>query len=241
MGFHVLGLSYASLPIAVSQLDLWCVRPGADATACNAQMHEAVLFGRAPGDEGGGDQTGGLWPVAPSESVGALAAAALRKLGWWQFLRADGGVAWERVVVSGHSQGASHAAYLSVAVRVRAAVLFSGPQEGTENGKGWIGEAAASPPTLRRAAFARKEECGDEPHHSVRASYCATRYPGLQRKNLGAMGLVPGVLGNVSGFVVLDFTPRALGVGRSHHEMVALGAQAPAAVVAIWKTLFAGL
>ena len=59
--------------------------------------------------------------------------------------------------------------------------------------------------------------------------------------NLGALGLQPGLMGNASGFVVLDYTPLELGVGRSHHESIALGKQAPPAVVAIWKTLFAAL
>lgn len=247
MGHHVLGLSYAALPIAVSQLDLWCTRPGADAAKCNVQLHENVLFGReAPdGDAPWTDETGGVWPVLPEESVAALAASALRGLGWTQYLRPDNQtVAWEHVVVAGHSQGAGHAAYLSVARPVRAAVLFSGPQEGPQNGRAWIGgggggggNGGAGP--LRRAAFGLREECGDTPYAAE--SYCARLFPGLQRRNLGALGLQPGLMGNASGFVVLDYTPLELGVGRSHHESIALGKQAPPAVVAIWKTLFAAL
>ena len=254
MGHHVLGLSYAALPIAVSQLDLWCTRPGVDAAKCNVQLHEGVLFGReAPGgDAPWTDETGGVWPVLPEESVAALAASALRALGWTQYLRHDNQtVAWERVVVAGHSQGAGHAAYLSVVRPVRAAVLFSGPQEGTQNGRAWIrpdgvagggggGGGGGGEGPIRRAAFGLREECGDTPYAAD--SYCAALFPGgLQRKNLGALGLQPGLMGNSSGFVVLDYTPLQLGVGRSHHESIALGKQAPPAVVAIWKTLFAAL
>ena len=238
MGHHVLGLSYASLPIPVSLTDLWCTRPGADAAACNVQLHEGVLFGReeAPGGSGAppsDDETGNVWPVPPEESVAALAASALRDLGWTQFLR-DGNqtVAWERVVVAGHSQGAGHAAYLSVARPVRAAVLFSGPQEGTQNGRAWIGGGGGGGAgggsgghrgrggggagggagggggrgdggerPVRRAAFGLHEECGDSPYAAE--SYCATLFPGLLRKNLRALGLQPGLMGNASGFVVL--------------------------------------
>ena len=57
-GHHVLGLSYTALPVAVAQLDIWCTRPGADAAACNTQLHEAVLFGTPTAEA-----AGGLWQV----------------------------------------------------------------------------------------------------------------------------------------------------------------------------------
>ena len=136
------------------------------------------------------------------------------------------------MVVSGHSQGASHAAYLSTRVRVRAAVLFSGPQEGP-NCSAWVRDA---PQVLRRATFSAHEECGDAPALS---SYC-TAYPRLLRHNLEAMGLAPGLLGNGSGFVVLDFEP-LVSEGRSHHDSVALQAKAPPPVVAAWRVLLARL
>ena len=44
MGHHAIALSYASLPTAVSQMNLWCTRPGANATLCNIELHENVLF-----------------------------------------------------------------------------------------------------------------------------------------------------------------------------------------------------
>ena len=141
---------------------------------------------------------------------------------------------WEKVVVSGHSQGASHAAYLSVARQVRAAVLFSGPQEAVECAS-WLGWGA---PTLRRAIYAAKEECGDEP--ADRASYCASVQPKLMRRNLAAMGLQRGYLGNRSGYVVVDYVP-LLGEGRAFHNHVALSSHAPMAVRALWKTLIGDL
>ena len=148
MGYHVLGLSYAALPIAVSQMDLWCTRPGADAAACNAQLHEAVLYGKPTGDA-----AGGLWSVEKAESVEALAVAALHQLKWSQFVGGDNAsVAWDRVVVSGHSQGASHAAYLSTTRKTRAAVLLSGPQECPAAPRG--GCAAG-----RRRCAARRTAC----------------------------------------------------------------------------------
>ena len=132
------------------------------------------------------------------ESVASLAAAALRQLGWTQFLVPDAkgtgsspgssassyseDVAWERVVVSGHSQGASHAAYLSVVRPVRAAVLLSGPQECPACGRDWVGAKRAAHTPVCRATYALREECGDEPYDAQ--SFCASLHPGLQQRNL---------------------------------------------------------
>ena len=230
MGYHVIGLSYASLPTAVSQMGLWCTRQGANASLCNIELHESVLFGKPTTANG----AAGLWDVSVAQSVTGLLTAALQQLEWSQYLTADGStVRWDRVVVSGHSQGASHAAYLSVAKRVKAAVLFSGPQE-TPECASWLGQGA---PTLRRAVYALKEECGDEPEDT--ASFCA-RYPKRLRKNLDAMGLTPGYVGNHSGYVVVDYPP-LLNEGRSHHDSVALQNKASAPVEALWKAMLGKL
>ena len=138
-------------------------------------------------------------------------------------------IRWERVVVSGHSQGASHAAYLSVARKVRAAVLFSGPQEHPAT-SGWLG---MGPPTLRRAVYAMHEECGDAPADT--AAFCYL-FPMRMRKNLEAMGLRPGFIGNSSGFVVVDFEPLLM-EGRAFHDSTALQTKAPPPVVALWKAV----
>jgi hypothetical protein len=39
-------------------------------------------------------------------------------------------IRWTRVILSGHSQGAGHAAYIAQQIEVARVVLFSGPQEG---------------------------------------------------------------------------------------------------------------
>ena len=209
MGLHAIGLSYASLPIAVSMMNLWCTRPGALPSTCNAEMHESVLWGSPSSTNG----AGGVWDVPANQSVASLLAYALRSLEWEAFLDSDGrgGIRWDRVVVSGHSQGASHAAYLSTVVRVRAAVLLSGPQEAPECA-GWL---SSGPPTLRRAVYALKEECGDEPE--ARDSWCATAHPKLLQANLEAMGLRRGYLGNHSGYVV-DTLPAACPRSRPHPQ-----------------------
>ena len=172
----------------------------------------------------------GFWEVTPTQSVERLLLKSLVDLGWEAFLTDDTkSIRWERVVVSGHSQGASHAAYLSVARKVRAAVLFSGPQEHPAT-SGWLG---MGPPTLRRAVYAMHEECGDAPADT--AAFCYL-FPMRMRKNLEAMGLRPGFIGNSSGFVVVDFEPLLM-EGRAFHDSTALQTKAPPPVVALWKAV----
>jgi len=47
--------------------------------------------------------------------------------GWERFLDERGGVRWDRIVASGHSQGAGHAAYLSKRFPLAGVVMFAGP------------------------------------------------------------------------------------------------------------------
>ena len=82
--------------------------------------------------------------------------------------------------------------------------------------------------------YALKEECGDEPADT--SSYCATQLPQLMRRNLEAMGLQRGLVGNVSGYVVVAFEPLLL-EGRAFHDSVALQAKAPPSVAGLWKAL----
>ena len=95
---------------------------------------------------------------------------------------------------------------------------------------------APAPTPLRRAVYAMQEECGDEPSSS---SYCSL-HPKLLKRNVEAMGLERGVIGNRSGYVVIEFSPMVT-EGRSHHDAVALKGHASPAVEALWKTLLARL
>lgn len=80
-------------------------------------------------------------------------------------------------------------------------MLFSGPQEAPE-AAGWV-HLAAGDGVLRRAVYARGEECGDVP--ILNTDYCATQFPLLMRKTLKKMGLERGLLGGYSGYVIVDF------------------------------------
>ena len=79
-------------------------------------------------------------------------------------------------------------------------VAGGGGAGGGAGGGGGRGDGGERP--VRRAAFGLHEECGDSPYAAE--SYCATLFPGLLRKNLRALGLQPGMMGDASGFVVLE-------------------------------------
>ena len=120
------GLTYLSQPIAVSQNNFWClnmVEPG----KCNAETHETMLFGRVPRAVQGASSQ--LWQLSLDQSVTSVLVKVLRKQSWGhRFLSSSAEqISWSKVVISGHSQGAGHAAYLSYRKAVTA-VLFSGPQ-----------------------------------------------------------------------------------------------------------------
>jgi hypothetical protein len=67
---------------------------------------------------------------------------------WSRFLEADGGVAWSKVIVSGHSQGAGHAAMIGHLHRVARVAMFAGPADYSarfDRPAPWLGGTAATP------------------------------------------------------------------------------------------------
>lgn len=198
-GFNVISLSYASQPFAVAHLDAFCLTQS-DPSECNTEHHSAILRGGASP----------LWPIARNESIEYLFAKALQKLGWESFYAGDS-VLWHKVIVAGHSQGASHAAFISTQYAVRAAVLLSGPQEVVF--AEWMNHNTWSDPikaVTRRAMFAYQEQCGVKPYFASRL--CGVKQKALNissgflHRNLRRMNLTDGVVGNNS-FFVQNFNP----------------------------------
>jgi len=80
--------------------------------------------------------------IKQSYNVEALLVRVLGELGWSEYLSA-GTPDWSRIVISGHSQGASHAAYIAYKRQVQGALLLSGPQDACgDDGASWAEEAA---------------------------------------------------------------------------------------------------
>lgn len=104
-----------------------------------------------------------LWDVPSLQSVEQLVMDIMHRVGWGPlFLTHDGQPRWERIVASGHSQGAGHATYLSVMRRTRA-VILSGPQDCSRCAE-WLSvdDASLQDGTMnprRRALFHADEEC----------------------------------------------------------------------------------
>lgn len=155
-GYRTLGLSYDDVPAVVQ------VCPRDPDPACSANFRRMRLDGSGPGAPGVRN------PVA--EAVIPRLVSALEALdrgapgeGWGGYL--DGAAPrWDRIVVSGQSQGAGMAAYIAKAVKVRRVVLFSSPWDFTQPGRKlapWIAEPSATPPERWHAEYHRRENTAD--------------------------------------------------------------------------------
>ena len=70
-GHYVIGLSYLSQPVAVSQNNAWCTdRMILSAGDCHEELHELMLFGKAPKSLQGASKD--MWPVTINQSVISL-------------------------------------------------------------------------------------------------------------------------------------------------------------------------
>ena len=172
-GHFVIGLSYVSQPIPVSAFNAWCLagiesRSSAD---CNTRSHKAMLFGLNKTRNKNGvnktfavDEGDGLWDVE-AHCVEMLLSETLHSVSWGKLFLTDNNqnITWSRIIVSGHSQGAGHAAFWSVHRPLLGVVLFSGPQDTVDDAMSWLRAAAPSPSMFRRALISAHEECGPAP------------------------------------------------------------------------------
>lgn len=155
-GYRVIGLEYDDEP-AVMQ-----VCPRVPDPQCAAKFRRMRIDGSGPGAPGVANPR--------AESIEARLVALLRALarvnpgqGWDAYLDGDE-PRWDRIVVSGLSQGAGMAAYIAKMHRVRRVVLFSSPWDFTLPGRKlapWIGEPGATPPPRWYAEYHRSENAAD--------------------------------------------------------------------------------
>jgi hypothetical protein len=155
-GYRVLALEYDDEPAVVQ------VCPRDPDPACSAKFRQMRI-------DGGGPGVGGV-TNPPAEGIVARLVAALRALdasapgeGWGGYL--DGGQPrWDRIVVSGLSQGAGMAAFLAKAHLVRRVVLFSSPWDFTGPERRlapWIAGPSATPPERWWAEYNKRENTAD--------------------------------------------------------------------------------
>ena len=183
-GYRTLGLSYDDTP-AVVQV---CPRdPDPD---CSAKFREMRVTGGGPGAPGIANP--------PAEAIVPRLVAALRSLdaaapaeGWGQYLADGGTVRWDRIVVSGLSQGAGMAAFIAKRHPVRRVVLFSSPWEFTGRDRRpapWLSDGSATPPARWFAEYNRRELTVP----LIRAAYAALAIPPANIRVFG-LDLPPGV------------------------------------------------
>lgn len=139
-GYRVIGLSYNDEP---SLSNVCPQRPNPE---CSARFREMRIFGRGPA------------PVenSPEETIQARLIAFLRFLdrqhpgeGWGSYLTPSGTPQWNRILVSGLSQGAGMAAYIAKRFPVYRVVLFSSPWDTTGRDHypaPWLFEPSVTPP-----------------------------------------------------------------------------------------------
>lgn len=120
LGYHAIGLAY------VNEVPVNTLCAGMGAGGCHEQVRREILFGT---DESG------LVEVDAENGVFHRLERLLAHLEtlapdehWSLYRNASGAVRWNRVVVSGHSQGAGHAAFIARLYQVARAVLFSGTE-----------------------------------------------------------------------------------------------------------------
>jgi len=125
LGYHVIALSYAS----DKSLHKLCGDDPSDAS-CYFPSRQTIITGVY--------QTGAakeLKEIVPTEGIAPRLTLALQKLaqvypeqGWGNFLTSTGPAAtvvWDKVVVSGHSQGGGHAAAIARLVHVARVIQLS--------------------------------------------------------------------------------------------------------------------
>jgi hypothetical protein len=154
LGYRVVSLSYNNRP-AVANV---CPKdPDAD---CSAKFRRKRIFGE--------DVTAHI-DDKPEESIVRRLVTLLGALDkkhpaekWGQYIVGDS-PRWDRIAVSGHSQGAGMAAYIAQRKEVARVVLLSGPEDlyrgqGAERLAPWVRDAnRATPAALWFAAYHKNE------------------------------------------------------------------------------------
>ena len=242
-GNYVIGLPYLSQPFPVSQSNTWCTSSFiSNPSDCNSELHELMLFGEAPPNLKGASEN--IWNVEPRYSVVTLLKKTLQSVEWGKlFLTYNNETSahvidWKKVVISGHSQGAGHAAYLSYKKSIPA-VLFSGPQDCAECSHPWL-QRMAEQTIPRRAMFHMNEECGPNPLDSK--SECELNLMLINLKIMGMKGSefhwnnnssIPETLETV-----ISMRSPTCTEGRTFHNSVALDKCASENIERIWIVLF---
>lgn len=150
-GYRVIGLEYNDSP-SVNQPCATDPDPN-----CVATFRALRAFGEG---------SFATYPNPPAEGIVQRLTALLKKLdalhpgaGWGRYLDGDA-PRWDRIVLSGLSQGAGMAAFIAKRVKVRRVVLFSSPWDFTGADRRpapWLSLPSATPMDRWQAAYHQRE------------------------------------------------------------------------------------
>ena len=119
-GYHVLGLDYWNLGRTLSG-------------TCEADAH---CYGSVQRNRFDGSRPSAFSDVTPAGSIVSRFRDAIAYLddhdpdgGWGRFVQGEDSIAWQDIVVAGHSQGGGEAAYIGHIRSVRGVLMFSSPVE----------------------------------------------------------------------------------------------------------------
>jgi hypothetical protein len=142
-GYHTIGLSYIN-PQSVSDI---CDAADGD-TNCTGLAREEGLTGK---------DTSSVISISSADGIEARLSALLKYLafhrpndGWGQYLDGQNAVRWDKVSVSGNSQGAGHAGYIGKVRKVFRVGMYAGPSDWvkkTNQAPAWFSLASQTPST----------------------------------------------------------------------------------------------
>ena len=211
-GFHTLGLSYQWCSKPVAATAAWCDQHAPSDCGCQGRVHVAVCEGGAvPGlvDVSAASSIVSRVGAAlvylhahwPEEGwsrylVTAAAAAAGGRAGGGARLNGGGGgggggvgsaIAWDKIVLSGHSQGAGHAAWLAkLRYSVAGVVPISGPEDShpdcswvAAGGGGGGGGGAAGPSATPVSRFVPLAHSAEDSVEEIKANWAALGILGM--------------------------------------------------------------
>jgi pimeloyl-ACP methyl ester carboxylesterase len=150
MGFHVIGLDYANKVITTA-----CTE--SSDSACFDHFRQEIVFGTPVSEKTTVDSTNSIYNRFYKLLV------YLNKndpAGQWDTFLSGGQIKWSNVIVTGHSQGAGHAAYLAKRFKVARAVMLSGPQDyfsKLDRPAPWLSDNGKTPKS-RLYAFLHKDD-----------------------------------------------------------------------------------
>lgn len=150
MGFHVIGLDYSNKVITTACTD------SSDPT-CFDHFRQEIVFGTSVSDKTVVDSANSIY----NRFYQLLVYLNKNDPGgeWGQYLSGNR-IKWNNVIVTGHSQGAGHAAYLAKHFKVARAVMLSGPQDyfsKLDKPAAWLSDRGKTPKS-RLYAFLHKED-----------------------------------------------------------------------------------